>query len=321
VSGEWRVDPTGRYEYRWWDGERFTEYVARHGAQIVDPAGIPDLPTTIEVGFGSPERQNRWTVGFRLILAIPHFFWIALVTLAGLVVLVIGWFGALFSGQLPGWAARYLYLVMRYHVRLTAYVYLLRGEYPPFALSDERSPVVVEVNPTRLNRWAVLFRLVLAFPVLVLAQWLSVGVNLALIVIWIIVLAKGRMPGLPAQSLGAVLRYQARVFGYLMMLTPTYPVGLYGDKEQYPGMAAAAPAIASEVGPGVPPRTARMYLGQGAKRLVTVFMVLGILYNVANNVLNWRTDEQDLSVARTAQVVDAPDSGAGAAPGESGSAQ
>lgn len=306
MSGEWRVDPTGRYEYRWWDGERYTEYVSRDGTQLVDPAGIPDVPTTIEVGFGSPERQNRWTVGFRLILAIPHFIWIALVTLAAFVVLVIGWFAALFTGQLPGWVARYLYLVMRYHVRLNAYVYLLRGEYPPFGLTDERYPVVVEVNPTRLNRWAVLFRLVLAFPVLVLAQWLSMGVNLALIVVWIVVLAKGRMPGLPAQALGAVLRYQARVFGYAMMLTPTYPGGLYGDKEPYPG-SAAAPALTADGPPGAPPRTARMYLGEGAKRLVTVFLVLGILYNVANNVLSWRTDEQDLSVARTAQVVDRPD--------------
>lgn len=219
MSGEWRVDPTGRFEYRWWDGERYTEYVARHGEQLEDPAGIPDpaaLTRTIEVGFGSTERQNRWTVGFRIVLALP---------------------------------------------------------------------------------------------VLIVVNWLSFGVTISLIVVWIVVLAKGRMPGMLAQALGAVIRYEARTYGYTMLLTSEYPVGLYGDKDPYGEIRRSGLEVPGTAASGAPPRTARLHLGIGAKRLVTLFLVMGIAYNVANNVLTWRTDEQDLSVATAAVVGEPPPSG------------
>lgn len=298
-GGAWRIDPTGRFEYRWWDGERYTEYVARDGEQIVDPAGIPDLSElspTIEVGFGSPERQNRWTVGFRIILAIPHLIWITLVTIAAVFVLVVGWFAALFTARLPVGIARFLHRVLQYHVRLAAYLYLMRDDYPPFALSDERYPVVVETHPGTLNRWAVLFRLVLALPVLVVANWLTSGLTVAMIVVWIVVLAKGRMPGTLAMAIAAVLRFEARTYGYSMLLSSEYPKELYGDS-----VPTAAEVTAPEPTRG-PPRTARLYLSTGARRLVTLFLVLGILYSVVNNVLNVRIDGTDASIRRAAAV-------------------
>jgi uncharacterized protein YxjI len=33
----WYPDPFGRHESRWWDGQRWTEHVASHGRQSVDP--------------------------------------------------------------------------------------------------------------------------------------------------------------------------------------------------------------------------------------------------------------------------------------------
>lgn len=33
----WESDPTTRHEYRWWDGEKWTEYVADDGVQSLDP--------------------------------------------------------------------------------------------------------------------------------------------------------------------------------------------------------------------------------------------------------------------------------------------
>ncbi|MCY4135739.1 MAG: RDD family protein [bacterium] len=33
----WESDPTTRHEYRWWDGEEWTEYVADNGVQSLDP--------------------------------------------------------------------------------------------------------------------------------------------------------------------------------------------------------------------------------------------------------------------------------------------
>ena len=33
----WESDPTTRHQYRWWDGEKWTEHVADDGVQSVDP--------------------------------------------------------------------------------------------------------------------------------------------------------------------------------------------------------------------------------------------------------------------------------------------
>lgn len=42
----WLRDPTGRFELRYWDGNRWTEHVARGGLQGADPlADAPPMPT------------------------------------------------------------------------------------------------------------------------------------------------------------------------------------------------------------------------------------------------------------------------------------
>jgi hypothetical protein len=35
----WHPDPSGRFEYRWWDGQRWTSSVSRGGVQLDDPTG------------------------------------------------------------------------------------------------------------------------------------------------------------------------------------------------------------------------------------------------------------------------------------------
>ena len=39
-SGEWRPDPSGRHEFRYWDGEKLTEFVADGGVGSTDEIGM-----------------------------------------------------------------------------------------------------------------------------------------------------------------------------------------------------------------------------------------------------------------------------------------
>jgi hypothetical protein len=39
-GARWEPDPTGRHEYRYWDGERWTEHIANSGVQSVDDASL-----------------------------------------------------------------------------------------------------------------------------------------------------------------------------------------------------------------------------------------------------------------------------------------
>jgi hypothetical protein len=37
VPADWYKDPSGRYEYRYWDGQKWTEHVSRAGTVYKDP--------------------------------------------------------------------------------------------------------------------------------------------------------------------------------------------------------------------------------------------------------------------------------------------
>ena len=38
VPADWYKDPAGRYDFRYWDGSKWTENVSRAGASFTDPA-------------------------------------------------------------------------------------------------------------------------------------------------------------------------------------------------------------------------------------------------------------------------------------------
>ena len=54
--------------------------------------------------------------------------------LAWLIVTVFAWFAILFTGEYPASLAPFAISVLRYLMRVEAYLLLLVDEYPPFAL-------------------------------------------------------------------------------------------------------------------------------------------------------------------------------------------
>ena len=182
------------------------------------------------VAFAGPAPQSRLTVLVRLLMVIPHIIVLWALAIAAYVVVIIGWFGALFTGRLPAFAADFLAGFVRWQTRVFGYAILLTDVYPPFTLEDADYPIRVAVRPGRLNRLAVLFRFFLLIPVWIVAAVVSYGAfTLVQFVSWLIVLISGRMPDSLYQALAAALRYQVRVIGFAFMLTSAYPSGLYGD--------------------------------------------------------------------------------------------
>ena len=76
--------------------------------------------------------RSRLTVFFRLLLAIPHFIWFALWSVAVIVAAIIGWIAALATGRLPEGLHRFFCSYLRYATHLYAYVSLTADPYPPF---------------------------------------------------------------------------------------------------------------------------------------------------------------------------------------------
>ena len=230
---------------------------------------VTDSPGPVLVLVAGPAPQRRATVAFRLILAIPHL--LALYALGGAAgfVLIIGWLGALVTGRLPRFAATYLSGYLRWYARVGGYLLLLTDEYPPFTLGDADFPVRLAVGSGKLNRLTVLFRGILAIPVAVVWLLLSFGLAVSVIFIgWPTALIAGRLPAAVHQALAAVLRYSIRYNGYVYLLTGAYPAGLFGDASgHWAGGAGASGEDASS----------RLALSPGARRLVGLMLVLGLL--------------------------------------------
>jgi hypothetical protein len=205
---------------------------------------MPGVPHQVQMAVAGPAPQQRVTVFFRWFMAIPHFFVLYFLGIAAGVVAFLGWWGALFTGQLPEFAATYLTGYVRWSTRVQAYLMLLTDVYPPFMFDDDPAyPVHLEVGPRqRLNRLAVFFRYFLAIPAAVLATLVLFGANTIIaFVAWLIALFSGRLPDSLHLAYTAVLRYATRFNCYFYLLTPDYPGGLFGDGPAVPVAALAAP--------------------------------------------------------------------------------
>jgi len=93
----------------------------------------PEYPVTYSVE-PQPGVRNRLSVGFRLILVIPHAVVLLFVGIAWCVTAFIGWLAILFTGAYPEGLYRFGVGYLRWSLRVETYLLLMQDEYPPFSL-------------------------------------------------------------------------------------------------------------------------------------------------------------------------------------------
>jgi uncharacterized protein DUF4389 len=96
------------------------------------PFGDGSYPATIAVT--EPAVRDRATIAVRLILAVPHLIVLFFLVLAWALCTVIAWFAILFTRRYPASLYPFALGVMRWVLRVEAYLLLLVDEYPPFTL-------------------------------------------------------------------------------------------------------------------------------------------------------------------------------------------
>jgi len=168
-------------------------------------------------------QRTRLTVFFRLILAIPHIFWVFLWGVITLLAWIVNWFATLIMGRSPTGLHTFLAGFLRYFTHVRAYMFLLADPFPGFG-GKEGYPIDLEVGPPEpQNRLTVFFRGILAIPALFVSNILNNLSQLLAIFAWFIALITGRVPeGL--RNFGVLaLRYETQTYAYLMLLTGKYP--------------------------------------------------------------------------------------------------
>ena len=190
-----------------------------------------------------PEASNRLTVLLRLFLAIPAFVIWQLVS-GDLSVLDPSSYdlGADFSwdpllaAAAVLWIAPLLMIVVRYKyplwvfstylelsrfgARVTAYLLLLRDEYPSL---DEEQAVNLQIPYPdvrgQLNRFLPIVKWLLALPHFIVLVGLAVAVMAATVAAWFAILITGRYPRGMFSFVEGTLRWWNRVYCYAFMLT------------------------------------------------------------------------------------------------------
>ena len=92
-----------------------------------------DQPAVLEV---APQPELfRWAPLYKWFLAIPHYVALSVLGIVACVVWPVAAVIVLLTGRWPAGVRDFLVGVVRWSFRVTAYVYLMTDEYPPFSLS------------------------------------------------------------------------------------------------------------------------------------------------------------------------------------------
>src|SRR3954451_16657453 len=79
VDAGWHADPTGRHEYRYWDGSGWTDQASDNGVPLLDPLAAHPSP---EPAIGVPPAPKRKSVGAIAAIAGAVFLGLLLVAAA-----------------------------------------------------------------------------------------------------------------------------------------------------------------------------------------------------------------------------------------------
>ncbi len=194
-------------------------------------------PLTFSVDY--PDRDlNRLTTFFRILVAIPIL--ILLGTLTGgnyqagadgaryaggigvlfLPVLLM----ILFRQKYPHWWYDWNLNFTRFSARVSAFLLLLRDEYPS---TDEEQAVRLNFpypDATQLNRWLPLVKWLLAIPHWIILIFLGIITLVVAIIAWFAILITGRYPRGLFDFVVGVMRWSLRVQAYaILLITDQYP--------------------------------------------------------------------------------------------------
>jgi Domain of unknown function (DUF4389) len=238
---------------------RFSTHANAYTMLVADPypgfLGAPGYPVDVELP--DPAPQRRWTVAFRIVLALPALVLAIMLTqgvwdprlsgssaqLGGLLtaVALLGWFAALAQARMPRGLRDAGAYGLLYAAQTAAYLLLLTDRYPnsdPLAavpeLPADEHPIRLDVDDDRRRgRLTTFFRLLLTIPLFAWAAIWGVAVYAGVIASWFIQVVAGRPQASLHRFIAQYLRFTTHVYGYVGLLADPYP--------EFDGRAGAYP--------------------------------------------------------------------------------
>jgi hypothetical protein len=213
-------------------------------------ADYPEYAARLEIDY--PEKLDRLTTLFRLVLIIPIAIILGLISGAGGTVtntIVLNQAGEvvkrtqntagglasslavatalmiIFRQRYPRWWFDFSRELTRFGYRVGAYLVLLTDQYPS-TVEEQAVHLEIDYPDVRndLNRWMPLVKWLLAIPHYIVLGFLAIGAFFAVVIAWFAILASGQYPRGLFDFVVGVGRWGLRVNAYAFLLvTDRYP--------------------------------------------------------------------------------------------------
>lgn len=179
----------------------------------------------VDVSYSGNGSGSRLSIFFRSLLLIPVAIVQAILSYAYGFTSFLAWFAILFTGRYPESLYNFGVSYMRLSADITAYFFLLTGEYPPFwgsGAKAESYPIQLTMTyPQRSSRLLLLVRWLLVIPHYVVLSLAGMLGMLMLVVAWVVALVTGDL--IFRGYFEGLVRYAFRVNAYIYLMTDRYP--------------------------------------------------------------------------------------------------
>ncbi len=147
----------------------------------------------------------------------------------GLILSFIAFWVVLFTGRYPQSFFEYQEKLIRWNTRVSARMFNLADDYPPFGLDARDEYVNVDVQyPGRISRTSVVLRaffgvFYVGIPHAFILFFRFIWSQILVFIAWWVVLFTGEFPASWHEFIVGTLRWQTRVNLYLAYMTDEYP--------------------------------------------------------------------------------------------------
>lgn len=193
-----------------------------------------NYPAKLTIDF--PEKIDRFTTFFRIIMAIPILIILSLISgssenheigvnvqfvyNSGGILFLATVLMIVFREKYPKWWYDWNIALLKFSTRVASYLFLLRDEYPS---TDEEQAIRIEIPypdvKNELNRWLPLVKWFLAIPHYIILAFLYVAAIICVIISWFAIVFSAKFPKGIFDFIVGVIRWTIRVSAYAFLLT------------------------------------------------------------------------------------------------------
>jgi uncharacterized protein DUF4389 len=205
------------------------EATSQPPAESPDPAGPVEPQSTaypVQLGAERQPEYHRFLPLIKWLLALPHYIVLVFLFIGVFFAHLIAFFAVLFTRTYPRGLFDYVVGVFRWSWRVTAYVQLLRDDYPPFTLApDADFPAGLDITypEAGIDRWRPFVHWLLILPFMVVVYLLSLIARVAVFIALLTILFTKEVPQPVFNFIVVAQRWALRAFAYAAFMVDRYP--------------------------------------------------------------------------------------------------